>query len=217
MAGCPDRHSPQHTTSAQEMSAHLAELAEWRRQVTESEEAFDSSDWLSSFGVPLDAGALRRLASQRACHGRVRSACENDLPALAALERVTFAPVGYTSDDLVHFYSRFPDLMLVLYQDGELAGYAVGGGRANPAHELEDAGWVNSLACRAQSRGHGFGGLLLDTLLDRFRERGLTSAMLYTEEHRAAALGLYASRGFVAGIDPHPAPGVVRLTLAVRL
>ena len=45
-------------------------------------------------------------------------------------------------------------------------------------------------------QGEGLGGAVVDAGLVRLAERGVATASLYVEGDNAAALGLYASRGF---------------------
>lgn len=53
-----------------------------------------------------------------------------------------------------------------------------------------------AVAVSPDHQGEGLGGAVVDAGLVRLAERGLRTASLYVEGDNAAALGLYASRGF---------------------
>src|ERR1035437_9197274 len=93
----------------------------------------------------------------------IRTAQIGDIPAMAGLEKETFGADGYSTEVLLRFLERFPDFSFVCIGPADkVMGYSVGGGRGNPNHDIETAGWVNSLVVDLQFRRHGLGTLLLD-------------------------------------------------------
>jgi ribosomal-protein-alanine N-acetyltransferase len=62
---------------------------------------------------------------------------------------------------------------------------------------------VQTLAVAGRAQGRGVGGGLLDALLVQARERDCTQVFLEVRADNAAALALYAARGFVVtGVRP---------------
>lgn len=57
---------------------------------------------------------------------------------------------------------------------------------------------VQTLAVAGRAQGHGVGGGLLDALLAEARERRCTEVFLEVRADNAAALALYAARGFAS-------------------
>ena len=86
--------------------------------------------------------------------------------------------------------------------DGPLRAVGCGGirrvadGPHGPRYE------VKHLYLRPETRGHGWGRLLLDDLERRAREFGATELVLDTHHTLEAAGGLYATSGFTA-IEPY--------------
>lgn len=73
--------------------------------------------------------------------------------------------------------------------EGALAGYVVGW------HVLNEAELAN-LAVEPLARRHGVGRILLDTMLADAAKRDVDRVFLEVRESNAAALQLYAARGF---------------------
>ncbi|TGD71181.1 ribosomal-protein-alanine N-acetyltransferase [Mangrovimicrobium sediminis] len=59
-----------------------------------------------------------------------------------------------------------------------------------------DEGSIDNIAVLPQLRGRGFGGYLLDAVLQAMRERGAQRCVLDVRASNTAARALYASRGF---------------------
>ena len=148
----------------------------------------------------------------------VSPARTDDLAAISALETAVFGTRASTPRQVARFLERYPDLLLVARgTEQELAGYTIGGGRANPEHDLDPpVGWVDSLAVHPGCRRRGVADSLLVSLFAALRARGLTRAMLYVQPDNAGALALYARHGFCVHRDPHPS-GELRVTLGVSL
>jgi ribosomal-protein-alanine N-acetyltransferase len=77
----------------------------------------------------------------------------------------------------------------VLLEDDAVIGYA---GLAVVAGSAD----VQTVAVRADRQGRGLGGVLLDALLAEAAARGCTEVLLEVRADNAAAIGLYAARGF---------------------
>ena len=57
-------------------------------------------------------------------------------------------------------------------------------------------GWIEDVVVNSKSRGKGVGRKLMNTLLELGREMDLSEILLFTEDHRSAAINLYSDLGF---------------------
>lgn len=57
-------------------------------------------------------------------------------------------------------------------------------------------GWIEDVVVDSASRGKGIGRKLLNLLLEVGKEKELSEILLFTEDHRLAAINLYSSVGF---------------------
>lgn len=58
-------------------------------------------------------------------------------------------------------------------------------------------GWIEDVVVDENQRGRGIGTKLIHKLLDEGQSLGLTEILLFTEDHRHAAIQLYSRLGFV--------------------
>jgi len=63
---------------------------------------------------------------------------------------------------------------------------------------------IAKMAVTGKARGHGIGRLLLERLIERFRERGGRRLVLETNAKLVQAISLYRSAGFVDYVPEHP-------------
>lgn len=120
----------------------------------------------------------------------IRRASLPDLPAIAAIERVSFSDpwserafASTLALDTAHF---------VLAEErgsGAVAGYLV-------ASFAGGEGEIANIAVHPERRGSGVGAALLDDALAAGVERGAEAIYLEVRESNQAARALYASRGF---------------------
>ncbi|MQP26350.1 GNAT family N-acetyltransferase [Sphingobacterium faecium] len=59
-------------------------------------------------------------------------------------------------------------------------------------------GWIEDVVVNEQYRGRGIGKKLIEKILEIGHEKKLNEILLYTEDHRKAALNLYKGIGFQA-------------------
>lgn len=59
-----------------------------------------------------------------------------------------------------------------------------------------DKGWIEDVVVHSGYRGKGIGRSLMELLLQRARELGLTEVLLFTGKQRLPAIGLYETLGF---------------------
>lgn len=105
-----------------------------------------------------------------------------------ALEPLCFSD-PWTRSQMEEIVGREGYISLALMLEGRLAGYAC------MYHILGD-GNITNIAVHPEFRGRGFGGKLLDGLMEKAEGLGLARLMLEARESNAPAIALYASRGF---------------------
>lgn len=114
-----------------------------------------------------------------------------DIQAAHALELELF-PEPWSTDAFLSELAHVPDTRWYLLAQDEhgLLGYV---GLRSVAPDAD----VQTLAVATRGQGRGLGGVLLDALLVEATSRGCTQVFLEVRGDNAAALALYASRGFV--------------------
>ena len=121
----------------------------------------------------------------------VRGAGVADLAALAALERVVFAPDAYPSFFFRQALDLWPAHLWIAADDDTIGGYALGA-KSSRAGE----GWLLSLAVEPRMRGQGLAVALMDALVASFAEAGITRIVLTVTPDNVAATRLYERLGF---------------------
>jgi len=123
----------------------------------------------------------------------IRTAVEDDLPEIMAIERVEFPEDAWSertmAAELANPHGRY--LVAVDDASGEVVAYAgvrVGGEQAD----------IQTIAVRADRRRVGIGRALMVELLDEGRRRGAGTAFLEVRADNLGAQTLYAGLGFVA-------------------
>ncbi|HVA67352.1 MAG TPA: ribosomal protein S18-alanine N-acetyltransferase [Elusimicrobiota bacterium] len=126
----------------------------------------------------------------------IRPARRADLDAVLAIEgRWTTTP-GWSRAQFERELSWERAYFLVFEEGGAVLGYA-------GLWEIPPEGQVTTVAVAPEAAGRGLGRRLLNALLARCRERGLSRATLEVSAENPAALGLYESSGFrVVGRRP---------------
>ena len=120
----------------------------------------------------------------------IRAMAPADLPAVLAIERVSF-PTPWTEANFRHEIESNPHAWnLVLERPSGIDAYAC---CYLVAGELQ----INDIAVRPDARRKGLGGMLLDDILDRAARSGARRATLEVRPSNLAAQALYAGRGFV--------------------
>ncbi len=113
---------------------------------------------------------------------------EKDVAAICALEGECFSD-GWTEEMLVSTFRRRDFCGILLEINGEIIGYVT-------ATALFEDAELLRIAVKKQSRGKGYGGLLLDAWLQKIKALGAQRALLEVREGNEKAIGLYESRGF---------------------
>ncbi|QRG09535.1 ribosomal protein S18-alanine N-acetyltransferase [Xanthobacter dioxanivorans] len=121
---------------------------------------------------------------------RLREACADDIPHLAAIHARAFAR-GWGVDE----FER------LLAERAVRAHVACGGGRRAPvgfilSHVVPPEAEVLTVAVVTDRRRRGIGRLLLSHHLARLASEGVTTSFLEVEEANVAALALYRTLGY---------------------
>ncbi|MDE1975656.1 MAG: ribosomal protein S18-alanine N-acetyltransferase [Elusimicrobia bacterium] len=126
----------------------------------------------------------------------IRPARPADLDALLAIEARWPTAPGWSRAQFEREMSWERSYFVVLEENGAVAGYA-------GLWEIPPEGQVTTIAVAPESSGRGLGRRLLNALLGRCRERGLSSVTLEVSAKNPAAIALYESSGFrVVGRRP---------------
>ncbi len=122
---------------------------------------------------------------------RLRPATRDDLFAVAAIERASFAdPWSAREFGSVLLLGHTIFLVAVSGPHEEIVGYVV-------AVAVVDEGEIVNIAVTPSHRGQGLGGVLLDAAVNEAEHRGAVTLFLEVRVSNEAARALYGSRGFV--------------------
>ena len=123
--------------------------------------------------------------------GTTRRARRADRPEVLALDNLSFDSFWRLDEPSLDDALRAtPSARFRVATDGDgVVGYAITG-RAGRQ------GYLQRLAVHPRGRGRGYSRSLIGDALDWLRRRGMTRALVNTQEHNDAALGLYESSGF---------------------
>ncbi|GAB1341110.1 ribosomal protein S18-alanine N-acetyltransferase [Gemmatimonas sp.] len=122
---------------------------------------------------------------------RLRDMQEDDLERVANIEARSFSdawPASAFEELLAQSYAR---LRVVEDAAAEVQGYCV-------LLRAADEGEIANICTAPDSRGRGFGGLLLDDALAVADANGVMAVYLEVRTSNVAARALYESRGFTA-------------------
>lgn len=107
-----------------------------------------------------------------------------------------------TEADVAGFWSSEPDLFLVAELEGRVVGFVFGReSRDMPMEVLTKrhatkAGYIETLAVTQEHRRKGIGTLLLNSLFERLRRRGVDYVSLHVPAEETGAIRLYEKLGF---------------------
>lgn len=121
----------------------------------------------------------------------IRIATPNDLAAIMAIERGSFATDAWSESSMAAELASPHGRYLVVERGGDVVGY--GGLRAIPGAKDGD---IQTIALAAAARGSGRGRSLLRALLDAAAQRRVREVFLEVRADNPTAHGLYVSEGF---------------------
>jgi ribosomal-protein-alanine N-acetyltransferase len=113
------------------------------------------------------------------------------IPAMAEIDDALFGTDAWSVASFWAELAAIPDRRWyrVLLEGGDVVGYA---GLA----VVDGSADVQTIAVRTDRQGRGLGAVLLDALLGEAAARGCTEVLLEVRADNAAAIALYAARGF---------------------
>ena len=118
----------------------------------------------------------------------ILSMSAKDVAAVAAIEKRCFLD-AWGEESVLATLSRKDFYGFCAVLDGEIVGYVCG-------TILFENAEVLRIAVLDTQRRKGIGAMLLDTFLSSANEQGAERVFLEVRAQNAAAIGLYASRGF---------------------
>lgn len=119
----------------------------------------------------------------------VRQATEKDLNRIFEIEVASFKE-PYPKSLLYMYLKLTPELFLVVEKNGNIVGYIIG------LIRLGRLGHIVSLAVDPKERRKGYGTLLLNTILERFKKLKVHKVRLEVRVSNVAAINLYKKHGF---------------------
>jgi len=119
---------------------------------------------------------------------RIRGMMPGDLPAVAAVERASYAFPW--SEGIFRDCLRVGYLCRVAELDGEIVGYGIVAMGAGESHLL-------NLCVRRDVRNRGVGRRMLRLCVERARQAGMEAMFLEVRPSNPRAIALYESEGFV--------------------
>ena len=113
---------------------------------------------------------------------------ENDLAEIARLDKDIF-PDFWTEEMWSSEFKRGDFFGFVATMAENIVGYICG-------TALFEEGELPKVAVKKDCRGLGIGGKLVDTLLEKMREKGVKKVFLEVRVSNSSALKLYLGKGF---------------------
>ncbi len=127
---------------------------------------------------------------------RIRPLWEEDIEALAHIEAESFSQ-PWSAEDFRRMLEVSDAVYLVAVMDEEPVGSA--GMRI-----LAGEGNIDNVVVAPAQRGRGIGSMLIESLLEAGRDRGIRDFTLEVRVSNAPAIRIYEKAGFVSeGIRPH--------------
>lgn len=119
---------------------------------------------------------------------RLRPARLEDIPEIHGIETASFGD-PWTPDSFAQMFAQPRVLATVALRGNGVVGYCI-------AWQIADEAEIANIAVRADQRGQGVGGVLLDALIAQVGEAGGATIYLEVRESNTPAQALYRSRGF---------------------
>jgi len=119
----------------------------------------------------------------------IRPMREADLPRVLEIEVVCFS-VPWKEATFLSLLRRTDSDLYVAEDRGGIIGYTA-------CWTVIDQSELGNVAVAPGARGRGAGGALVDTVVERVRERGARELFLEVRESNLGAQALYRERGFV--------------------
>ncbi|HXO21800.1 MAG TPA: GNAT family N-acetyltransferase [Thermoanaerobaculia bacterium] len=95
-----------------------------------------------------------------------------------------------------YYLRRDPEASVVAEVGGRVVGFMLGEVRSGDFGLEEPTAWVEVLGVDPQHRGQAIGRLMLEAMLDHFRDEGAKSVRTLVDEEMAEIGGFFRSLGF---------------------
>lgn len=143
----------------------------------------------------------------------VRRAELSDVPRIAEIEKEAFSE-SWSEDMIKSCFCDEKDVF-VLEGEGGVHGFSV------LDRTLGDEAELHNIALSREMRGRRLSGLLMDSMLDSAREKGIMRIMLEVRVSNASAIALYSKYGFTkVGLRPgyyrHPTEDAYLMDLVLK-
>jgi len=119
----------------------------------------------------------------------IRRMRDADLPRVLVIENACFS-TPWKEATFHGLMKRTDTDLFVAELDDEVMAYAA-------CWTVIDQSELGNVAVSPQARGLGMGGALVDTVVERVKERGAHELFLEVRESNGVAQGIYRDRGFV--------------------
>ena len=119
---------------------------------------------------------------------RIRLLREGDLPRVMEIETACFS-TPWTETTFRGLRRRTDTDLFVAEDGGRVMGYAA-------CWTVIDQSELGNVAVARDARGRGFGGALVDAVVERVRQRGARELFLEVRESNLGAQSVYLERGF---------------------
>jgi diamine N-acetyltransferase len=171
-----------------------------------------SHDFMVGNDRQTDRVLVRRLDLERRCDATIRTATDEDLPALGrlgallvrqhtAFDRRRFIAPAHPErvyEDFLRREMRSDDgVVLVAERGGVIVGYAFASIEPASMKELRPtAGFIHDVLVEEQARGSSIGTSLINAAIAWLRDHGADRVMLWSAEQNAVAQQLFTRLGF---------------------
>jgi ribosomal-protein-alanine N-acetyltransferase len=119
----------------------------------------------------------------------IRDAASGDIGDIAELEKITF-PLPWSAESIRHDIEENENAtVLVAERSGDFAGYA-------DIWCVAGEGMLNNIAVMPDHRGKHVGLAIMEALIGRLGDEGVTEMSLEVRRSNTPAIGLYTKLGF---------------------
>ena len=120
-------------------------------------------------------------------HKMIRQMYRDDVPDILAIEQEVYPDPW--QQDMFHQEIDHNSAFVLLTSTSEIVGYIC------VIHAVDEI-MISNIAIKRKYQNRGFGGLLLDFIIDLYKERGFEKCFLEVRKSNFRAISLYQKKGF---------------------
>jgi ribosomal-protein-alanine N-acetyltransferase len=120
---------------------------------------------------------------------QIRLFSKDDLPDIMKIEQASFREGAYETSQFLDVYNEHPDGFYVLELRGEIIGYSI-------SYCSEDIGEIDSIAVDENFRNCGVGKILMENIMNNFKEKNIKTISLETRITNISAIRFFIKLGF---------------------